>query len=159
MTEVMFHFSVADKMGYACRLLRKAARTGAKVAVAGPPDLLGRLDRELWTFDAGDFVPHAVLPDAPAAGGSFEPRVQRAPIWLAKRPIDAPAHDVLVNLGEGVCEGFESFRRLIEVVSLDDADRSAARRRWKHYADRGYAIVRHDNAAPKAGGAIEEASR
>ncbi|MDB5819713.1 MAG: polymerase subunit chi [Rhizobacter sp.] len=155
MTEVMFHFSVADKMGYACRLLRKAARTGAKVAVTGPPDMLSRLDRELWTFDAGDFVPHAVLPDPVAA---LEARVRRAPIWLAKRPIDAPSHDVLVNLGESVCEGFESFRRLIEVVSLDAADRSAARQRWKHYADRGYTIVRHDNAAPKAAGASPESA-
>lgn len=156
MTEVMFHFSVADKMGYACRLLRKAARSGAKVAVTGTPEMLSRLDRELWTFDPGDFVPHAVLPEA---AGTLEARVQRAPIWLAKRPIAAPEHDVLVNLGEEVCEGFESFRRLIEVVSLDDADRSAARRRWKHYADRGYAIIRHDNAAPKAGASATEASR
>jgi DNA polymerase-3 subunit chi len=154
MTEVMFHFSVADKLGYACRLLRKAARTGAKVAVTGTPEMLSRLDRELWTFDPGDFVPHAVLPDPI---GPLEPRVTRAPIWLAKRPIDAPAHDVLVNLGEAVCEGFESFRRLIEVVSLDDMDRSAARKRWKHYADRGYTIVRHDNAARPADASRETA--
>jgi DNA polymerase-3 subunit chi len=53
-------------------------------------------------------------------------------------------HQVLVNLGGSVPAGFESFERVIEVVTLDDADRQAARGRWKHYADRGYSITRHD---------------
>jgi DNA polymerase III subunit chi len=30
------------------------------------------------------------------------------------------------------------------VVGLEEADRQAARVRWKHYASRGYAMVRHD---------------
>jgi DNA polymerase-3 subunit chi len=30
------------------------------------------------------------------------------------------------------------------VVTLDEEDRQKARHRWKHYADRGYAITRHD---------------
>jgi DNA polymerase-3 subunit chi len=51
---------------------------------------------------------------------------------------------VLVNLGEHVPAGFDRFERLIEVVTLDDADRQQARGRWKHYTDLGYAIVRHD---------------
>jgi len=33
---------------------------------------------------------------------------------------------------------------VIEVVTLDDTDRQWARQRWKHYADRGYSITRHD---------------
>jgi DNA polymerase III subunit chi len=45
-----------------------------------------------------------------------------------------------------VPEGFERFERLIEVVTQDDEDRQRARRRWKHYADRGYAITRRDLA-------------
>jgi DNA polymerase-3 subunit chi len=32
-------------------------------------------------------------------------------------------------------------------VTTSDVDRLAARRRWKHYADRGYALKRHDLAA------------
>jgi DNA polymerase-3 subunit chi len=34
------------------------------------------------------------------------------------------------------------------VVGTGDDDRQQGRLRWKHYADRGYAIVKHD-AAPK----------
>ena len=33
------------------------------------------------------------------------------------------------------------------LVDTSDADRSAARQRWRHYADRGYPIQRHDLAA------------
>ncbi|RYE57846.1 MAG: DNA polymerase III subunit chi, partial [Rhizobiaceae bacterium] len=47
-------------------------------------------------------------------------------------------------------KGFEQFERLIEVVTLDDQQRQDARGRWKHYADRGYAIVRHDLALKEA---------
>jgi len=45
-----------------------------------------------------------------------------------------------------VPEGFERFERLIELVAQEDGDRQQARARWKHYADRGYAIQRHDLA-------------
>jgi DNA polymerase-3 subunit chi len=51
---------------------------------------------------------------------------------------------VLLNLGDEVVPGYERFERAIEVVTLGDEDRQLARQRWKHYADRGYAITRHD---------------
>ena len=44
MTEVMFHLNVPDRLGYACRLLRKAHARGAKVVVSAPPATLARLD-------------------------------------------------------------------------------------------------------------------
>jgi DNA polymerase-3 subunit chi len=54
---------------------------------------------------------------------------------------------VLVYLGDEPAEGFESYARLIEIVSTDEAEREAARRRWKHYAARGYAIQKHEAGA------------
>jgi len=138
MTEVAFHFNAPDKLGYACRLLRKAFGTGSRVVVTGSPELLRELDISLWTFGALEFVPHC-------HGANRDERVQaRSPIVLAEAPRSAPHQEVLVNLGEGVPEGFERFERLIEVVTPEDDDRAQARRRWKHYSDRGYAIVRHD---------------
>lgn len=140
MTEVAFHFNAPDKVGYACRLLRKAVGAGACVVVTGDPALLDDLDTSLWTFSALDFVPHCRDGVAPA------PVVARSPVVLTAAPRAAPHHQVLVNLGEGVPEGFETFERLIEVVTGDEADRHAARQRWKHYAARGYDIKRHDRA-------------
>ena len=70
-----------------------------------------------------------------------------SPIVLAAQ-IDGnealPHHQVLLNLGDAVMPGYERFERTIEVVTLDEQDRQNARQRWKHYADRGYAITRHD---------------
>ncbi|MDP3759364.1 MAG: DNA polymerase III subunit chi [Ramlibacter sp.] len=142
MTEVTFHFNAPEKTGYACRLLRKAVAAGAKVVVTGDSRQLSELDVALWTFSAQEFVPHCL-------GAAATPAVLAAsPVVLAESARSAPHQQVLVNLGGAVPEGFERFERLIEVVGVDDEDRQQGRRRWKHYADRGYAITRHD-AAPK----------
>lgn len=142
MTEVSFHFNVPDRMAYACRLLRKAARRGAKVAVAGPGEVLGVLDRQLWVFEPLDFVPHVRV----RAGQAPAPRLRETPVWLAEAVQDVPHREVLLNLGDELVDGFESFARVIELVSRDGDDRFAGRARWKHYSDRGYDIVRHDVA-------------
>lgn len=143
MTEVAFHFNVGDPLGYACRLLRKALRAGAQVAVVAPPDRLRELDAALWSFDALEFLPHVRL----AAGTQPAARLAATPLWLVERAADAPPVPVLVNLGDEVAPGFESFERLIEIVGSDDAERQAGRQRWKHYTDRGYAIERHEVGA------------
>ena len=40
--------------------------------------------------------------------------------------------------------GFDAFTRVIDVVSLDEADRQLARQRWKRYTELGFDLVRHD---------------
>jgi DNA polymerase-3 subunit chi len=143
MTEVKFHFNVPDRTDYTCRLLRKATRQGAQVVVTGPAAVLAHFDRALWTFDPIEFLPHVM----PRAGQPVPERLRGAPVWLLGDTSDAPHHDVLVNLGQEAPTGFESFARVIEIVSSDDADRAAARARWKHYAARGYAILKHEVGA------------
>ncbi|WP_341904240.1 DNA polymerase III subunit chi [Polaromonas sp. YR568] len=140
MTEIAFHFNVPDKLQYSCRLLRKAWTGGSKVVVTGEPEVLAALDQLLWQFSPTEFIPHC-LADAPES--------QRAvtPVWLAPSPSGCPHDSVLVNLGSQVPTEFERFERFIEVVSQQDEDRLAGRSRWKHYADRGYALKRHDLAA------------
>jgi DNA polymerase-3 subunit chi len=60
------------------------------------------------------------------------------------------ARQVLINLGATVPAGFEAFERVIDVVSVDDEDRSQGRQRWKQYTQLGYAITRHDLVAKGA---------
>ena len=140
MTEIAFHFNAPDKLGYACRLLRKAVSVGSKVVVTGEPALLRELDVALWTFAPLEFIPHC------RGEGSAPAVLAASPVVLADSSRGAPHQDVLVNLGAAIPDGFERFERLIEVVTEDDADRLQARQRWKHYAQRGYAITRHDRA-------------
>jgi DNA polymerase-3 subunit chi len=143
LTEVMFHLNVPDRLGYACRLLRKASARGAKVVVSAPAETLARLDALLWTFEAVDFVPHLRV----APGAAVAPQLKDTPIWLIECVEQAPHHEVLLNLGDELVAGFESFGRVIEVVPQDEAPKQAARKRWRHYADRGYPLQRHEAAA------------
>ena len=144
MTEISFHFNAPARMDYACRLTRKALRQGVALAACGPLDVLTEFDRQLWAFAAHEFVPHAWA----ERRAEVPERLHSGTVWLSVDPLAAPAHDALLNLGPSVPVGFESFARLYEVVSSDDADRLGARARWKAYADRGYAIRRHEVAAP-----------
>ena len=137
MTDIAFHFNVPDRMGYACRLLRKAVAGGHRVWVTASAETLLALDEKLWTFSATDFVPHCHA-DAPAAVSSH------SAVILAETSADALFHDILLNLGAQVPAGFEAFARVIELVTLDEDDRQQARVRWKSYAKAGFALTRHD---------------
>jgi len=138
MTEVAFHFNAPDKLAYACRFARKVQRSGARLVIAGPAEMLEALDRMLWTLAPQDFVAHC-------RDDADEEMIHVSPVLLAVDARRSPHHEVLLNLNADVPEGFGRFGRLVEVVSAqDEADRSAARARWKHYASRGYAITRHD---------------
>ena len=125
MTEVEFHVNVADRLQYACRLLRKASRKGVRVAVTGSSATLNDLDRHLWSFEAEEFLPHVRVGSAEPASSSR----QRSPVWLLDDSSLATELPVLVNLGEQLAAGFEGYKRLIEIVSDDDAERDAARQR------------------------------
>jgi DNA polymerase-3 subunit chi len=143
-TNVEFRFNAPDKLGYACTMLRRAALQQAKVAVTAEPDLLRELDRVLWTFEPLEFVPHCFSGAPPQV-------LEATPIVLCDSPRSSPHHDVLVNLGTQVPEGFERFERLIEVVTVDNEDRQVARGRWQHYKSRGYEIQRRDLDAKQEG--------
>lgn len=140
MTRVSFHFNVPDRLDYACRLLRKATRQNARITVTGPGPALAELDRALWSFEPTEFIPHVMLRE----GEALREVLRDTPVCLAATLSGAPHHEVLLNLGAEPPAGFETFERLIEIVSTDDDDRAAARARWKHYAARGYAIEKHE---------------
>ena len=140
MTEVAFHFNAPDKVNYACRLLRKACSSSAQVVVMGAEELIASLDAALWTFSPTSFVPHCLV-------SADAQTLRHTPVLLGvgdQVPEGLPHHQVLLNLGSTLLTGFETFEKIIEVVTQDEQDRSMARLRWKHYADRGYPLVRHD---------------
>ena len=140
MTEIAFLFNAPDKVAYACRLLRKAVASNAKVVVVMPQEQMAQLDESLWTFSQLEFLAHCRMDSSQALR-------QASPLHLASAldaMDDLTPRDVLLNLCDKVCAGFEQFARVIEVVTLDDADRQHARSRWKQYTDQGFEIVRHD---------------
>jgi DNA polymerase-3 subunit chi len=136
-TEIEFHTGVADRLGFACRLLRKAYRAGARVMVTGPAEVLAALDRELWTFEERDFVPHVRV------AGVSTALAARTPIWLVQGEAPEGAPDVLVNLGAAAPSDLSRFKRVIEVLSVEPEDEHAGRQRWRDYKSRGLDIKHH----------------
>jgi DNA polymerase-3 subunit chi len=143
MADVAFHTGVDDKLGYACRLLRKAYRQGARVAVSGAAPLLQQLDQALWTFEPQEFVPHLRLGAGFGMRDTPPQRLLRTPIWLVDPGAQPPDVSVLVNLGPERQPGDEAYARIIEIVSRAPVDVSAGRRRWKQYESLGWAITHH----------------
>lgn len=143
MAEVAFHFNVPDRTAYACRLLRKVWRSGHRAHVVLDPADVHALDMALWTFSADEFVPHATH-HAPSHV------LARSPLVLADEQLAAPPGAVWVNLLGHVPAAWQQApagQRIIEVVTLDEADRQGARQRWRAYAALGHQLVRHDLAA------------
>lgn len=143
MTQVDFHSGVGDKVRYACRLLRKAARQGARVQVCGPAEEVGLLDRALWTFEPGEFLPHVRL----VPGAAPAPLLHRTAIWLTEPqqawPEGLEPAAVLVNLGPGSVEAAPHVQRVIEIVADDPQEVQAGRLRWREWAERGLKPVHH----------------
>jgi len=145
LTEVAFHTGIANPLDYACRLLRKAYRSGAKVAVHGEPALIDRMDQALWTFEQLEFVPHVVVPrDADDAQ-----RLAMTPIVLVKGGAAPAACRIGVTLGGHPVAEVEAFDRLIAIVGLDPEHREAGRARWREYERAGHAVSHV--AKPSAG--------
>ena len=145
MTEVEFHTGVVDPIGFACRLLRKAARQGVRVRVVALSTTLVALDRALWSFDERDFVPHVRVPGASASVAA------RTPIWLTPGlqavagDLAAPA--VALNVGHDTMDDLSGLDRLIEVVGAEPEEASRGRSRWRAYKARGLDIAHHPAAS------------
>ncbi len=139
---VDFHTGVADELGFACRLLRKAYRQGARVLVRAPGPRLVRLDRELWTFVEREFLPHLRF----ASPGALPPAAARTPIWLVDGAVPAGCPPVLLNLGAELPASLDAFERVIEVIPVDAGEEQRGRSRWRAYAALG-ADLKHLPAA------------
>lgn len=145
---VEFHTGVADDVGFACRLLRKAYRQGVRVLVRAPSPRLARLDRELWTFAEREFVPHLRF----TAPGAMPANATRTPIWLVDGAVPAGHPAVLVNLGAEQPPRPDAFERIIEVIGADADDEQRGRQRWRGYRALGVTVEHHVAPARGAGG-------
>jgi len=126
---------------FACRLADIAYRRGQRVYVyAQSQDQAGVLDKLLWTFQAGSFVPHDLHPSGSAAV---------TPILIGHDGVPDSGHEVLINLAATVPNFFSRFERVAEVVNQDPTVKQAGRERFRFYRERGYALETHTLAAQK----------
>lgn len=134
MTRIDFHSNVRDKIGYACRLVRKARAANCRIVLlAGNSARLAALDEALWTFAEQEFLPHV------KAGN---PLAAQTPIILTDDDAaELPHHQILINLSDRTPGNFARFERLFEIISAEEADLAAGRERYRFYQQRGYALT------------------
>lgn len=134
MTRIDFHTNIADKVLYACRLARKAyGARGKLVLLANDAAQAAALNSGLWTVGETDFLPHALHGDALAA---------QSPIIVTDH-LDGefPHYDMLVNLTQETPPQFARFQRVFEIISTDEADAAAGRKRYLAYKQQAYPLT------------------
>lgn len=143
--ELAFHFNVPDPLHYLLRLLRKVRQAGMSALVCAPPELAHELDQALWTFAPEDFIAHA-------RWDADESVRVHSPLLIADQAVVWPGAEVLINLLplSELPPAYAGYRKVIEIVGLDQPGREAARLRWRTYAAQGHSLKRHDAAAAAA---------
>ena len=152
MARIDFHSNVSDKLEYACRLTRKiwsataAGEPVRHIVMVGEKADLKKLDERLWSFSAVDFLPHCFIDDEAA----IETPILLADDFLSPALSQLPHADVLIHLGmrmpSDVPGLLARFPRIVEVVTIDEAERLAGRERYKAYRDLGHELHNFDQS-------------
>ncbi|MCU7555412.1 DNA polymerase III subunit chi [Alteromonas sp. ASW11-19] len=132
MPQVMFYqlsagaHSAAQR---ACELVADAYARKQKVTVMCESQTLAEdVDELLWQLPAARFVPHNLHGEGPPAGTPVEICWQVS--QLSRRPL-------IVNLGDTMLPNPQQYQRIIDFVPADDAEKQAARVRYKKYQQAG----------------------
>ncbi|HAT39377.1 DNA polymerase III subunit chi [Polynucleobacter necessarius] len=152
MARIDFHSNVSDKLEYVCRLTRKIWSTSPEgepvrnIVMVGEKADLQKLNELLWSFSATDFFPHCFIEDEAAA---------ETPIILtddfASSAFDHIPHaDILIHIGmrmpADVSALLARFPRIVEVVTINEAERLAGRDRYKAYRELGHELHNFDQS-------------
>lgn len=138
MTHIDFFFNIPHKFHHVVTLSQEAMAKGQRVFVlATDSAAANRLESVLWNHPPTGFLPNC---------RSHDQLVGETPIVIGCDGTNLPHDDVLINLQQVQPPFFRRFSRLIELVGMDDMDRTYARERFRFYRDRGYAIGTSDVA-------------
>jgi DNA polymerase-3 subunit chi len=143
MTKISFYLSQnGQPTGHlvaACRLAEKAYQRGHGVYIhTASAEQTQTLDRLLWSFRQGSFVPHKPADEDDGV----------SPVLIGHDLRPSPrVTDILVNLTTEVPAFFSQFQRLLEVVSIEEPAKILARERFRFYRDRGYELETHELSA------------
>jgi DNA polymerase-3 subunit chi len=137
MTRVEFFFNVKDKHQKIADLSEKFLLKGLKLMVfVSNAEAVAATQSYLWQQPTS-FLPSLSLSDELANVTPIIVDYQR----------DHLVHDeVLINFQHPHPPFFSRFKRLVEIVGIDEADKDEARVRYKFYRDRGYQITVFDES-------------
>ncbi len=122
LANVPAHFTLA------CQLCADLYRAGQRVLVFCENQQDAELlDEVLWQFDAERFVPHNLAGEGPQRGAPIEIS------WQTPKS----SRQVLVNLTASISTFANRFVQIIEFVPVAEAQKTAAREKYKHYRQLG----------------------
>ncbi len=128
-----YHLTVTPLERALPKLMEKACASGVQALVHGTPAQVEALDRALWTYHPGQFLPH---------GTAQDPQPERQPVFLTPG-MDNPNRATLLVITNGATylEEHGAFERLFDIFDgTDGAAAAAARERWQAYGARGYPL-------------------
>jgi DNA polymerase-3 subunit chi len=136
MTRIEFFFNVENKLQKIADLSEKIVAKGRRLMVFTPDmDQTLKLEQFLWTRPATGFIPHC----------RAESELATVTPIIINNDCTQLAHDeVLLNLHTQHPPFFSRFTQLIEIVGMDELDKTEARVRYGFYRDRGYEIKHFD---------------
>jgi DNA polymerase-3 subunit chi len=140
MTQVDFYIlderAEGNRYTFACRLAEKIYLQGRRTFIhTTSVEEQRHMDRLLWTYRQGSFVPHSVLEKA-------DPEVN--PVIIGCSAEAGEESDVLINLAPEAPDFFSRFERVAEIIDRDADIKAAGRTRYRFYRDRGYPLNTHD---------------
>ena len=140
MTRVDFYVLNENKTNghhlFACRLLEKIYKQGHDILLhVGDEKQASTMDKLLWTWKQGSFVPHEFHATDKAA---------ESPILINHQPeAKTDMQDVLVNLANEIPLFFSQFERVAEIIDSSEQSRQSGRQRYRFYQERGYPLETH----------------
>jgi len=141
--EVVFYVlastSQRERQEFACKLIEKIYRSGQFCYVlADSIEQAADIDKQLWTFRAGSFVPHQLyrgrLPD------------YKNTVLIGGNDIPPDWQKVIVNLSRHYPPTIEPTERILEILDNSEECKQAGRQRYRHYNEAGLEITTHRNA-------------
>lgn len=135
MTEIRFYHLEHQTLEEALPpLLSKALEKGNRITVKAPHNnAVEALNKHLWTWNPGSFLPH---------GASKDGRAADQPIWLTDQDENPNNADVLILIDGAESAIQDQFELCCEVFNGNHPESlQNARSRWKVYKDGPYTLT------------------
>ncbi len=140
--EVVFYVlassSQHERQDFACKLIEKIYRGGQFCYVlTDNPEQAADLDKQLWSFRAGSFVPHQL----------YQGKLPSYANTLLIGGSDIPENwqKVIVNLSTHYPPTVAPTERIVEILDNSEASKQSGRERYRHYQNAGLQITTHRN--------------
>ena len=128
---------------FACRLAEKALIEHHHIVIAlDSEEQALTLSDYLWTFKPESFLPHQ-LHNTQMQSAQISKALVPAPIVLTWDAMPKQGEDVLINLRQEVPQGFDQFKRVIEIVIQETSCLRATRAHFQAYRTQGYTVNSH----------------